>query len=254
VFPEEITERFKADFAHIGRLSSQLRDLDVYLLNEHRYRAMLPASLASDIEPLFELLRQKRAEALGDIINGLNSEKYLTTRRAWEMFLNEPSPGSSPNAGRPIIDLARERIYKAYRRIVKYGVGVLEDSEEIRLHTLRINCKQLRYLMEFFASLFPDKELLFLIEQLKQLQDHLGEFNDLRVQQEYLSSLAPALPEEARQAYRPILAMGSLIGAMEAEKHRVKKTLAQTFTSFIAPANQEFVKALFYLPKKEAAP
>ena len=132
MFPEEITQRFKADFAYIGQLSNRLRDLDVYLLNQNSYRAMLPVVLAGDIEPLFELLRQKRTEALQEVIHGLNSEWYVTTRQDWEMFLNEPfsDPNPALNAGRPIIDLAQERIYRCYRRIVKSGQGIPEDAEE----------------------------------------------------------------------------------------------------------------------------
>ena len=46
VFPTKTTERFKKDFAFVGKLSNELRDLDVYLLNEDTYKGMLPACLA----------------------------------------------------------------------------------------------------------------------------------------------------------------------------------------------------------------
>jgi CHAD domain-containing protein len=180
VFPQDITDQFTADFADLGQLSNELRDLDVYLLDEQRYRAMLPAFLRDDIEPLFELLRQKRVKALQAVIKGLNSEKYSQILEDWERFLNEPSSDSAtaPNAGRPVIDLARERIFKRYRRIVKSGKRILTNSEDEMLHALRIECKKLRYLLEFFASLFPAKETNQLIGQLKKLQTNLGDFND----------------------------------------------------------------------------
>ena len=121
---------------------------------------MLPGFLRDDIDPLFELLRQKRTTALQEVIKGLNSEKTGQILEEWETFLNEPSgdAATAPNAGRPIIDLASERIYKRYRRIVKSGKRCLTDSEDEMLHALRIECKKLRYLLEFFASLFPAKE------------------------------------------------------------------------------------------------
>lgn len=252
VFPEEPTQRFKTDFAYIGQFSNRLRDLDVYLLNEHSYRAMLPAPLDRDIEPLFELLRQKRSEAWQDVINGLNSERYVAIRQDWEMFLNEPPADAQTalNAGRPIIDLAQERIYKHYRRIVKFGQDISEDAEEKKLHALRIECKTLRYLIEFFASLFPAIEIALLTRQLKKLQDNLGEFNDLCVQQEYLLSLAAELPGEGPPARRTILAVGSLIGALDDKKQQVKGAFAQTFTDFVAPATQQLVKALFTCQRK----
>ena len=253
VFPEDVTERFKRDFATIGQLSNELRDLDVYLLDAPRYRAMLPEVLRDDIEPLFELLRQRRTEALQDVIAGLNSQEYGQILKDWEAFLGEPQadPATAPNAGRPIVDLARARIYKRYKRIIKSGKRILENSDDEMLHALRIECKKLRYLMEFFASLFPAKEINELIRQLKKLQNNLGDFNDLCVQQAYLLSLAAEFPDDGQQSRRTILAVGSLIGRLDVEKSRVKDSFAQTFTGFAAPANQKLFKALFATAKKE---
>ncbi|HXV98801.1 MAG TPA: CHAD domain-containing protein, partial [Anaerolineae bacterium] len=127
---------------------------------------------------------------------------------------------------------------------------IAEDSEEKMLHALRIECKKLRYLMEFFSSLFPAKEIALLIGQLKQLQNNLGEFNDLRVQQEHLSSIVTELSDEELQVRRTILAVGSLIGALDDKKLQVKEAFAQTFTDFMAPATQQLVKALCACQRK----
>ena len=58
VFPKETTSRFKKDFSFLGKLSNQLRDLDVYLLKKDAYKAMLPSILRDDIDPLFDYLTQ----------------------------------------------------------------------------------------------------------------------------------------------------------------------------------------------------
>ncbi|NHZ71716.1 MAG: CHAD domain-containing protein, partial [Aquificales bacterium] len=89
VFPEEETDRFKQDFKFIGKLSNQLRDLDVYLLAEEDYKAQLPDFLQSDIHPLFEYLQSKRTEALQTVITGLESAKYQHIIQDWELFLEE---------------------------------------------------------------------------------------------------------------------------------------------------------------------
>jgi len=49
VFPMRTTNRFKKDFAFVGELSNQLRDLDVYLLKEDTYKTMLPLVLQNDM-------------------------------------------------------------------------------------------------------------------------------------------------------------------------------------------------------------
>ena len=254
IFPEETTNRYKQDYATIGKLTNDLRDLDVYLLAEDSYKAMVPDVLRNDIDPLFAYLRQKRGKALETVVDGLNSKRYAAILRDWEIFLNEP-PIASPralNAAVPVIDLARDRIYKRYRRIVKAGKEILADTEDKKLHSLRIECKKLRYLMEFFASLFPAKDMARLIRQLKNLQDNLGNFNDLCVQEEYLMNIANELPLTDQQSRKTLLAVGSLVDTLHQERIRVKSEFAQTVTAFESPANRRLFKKLFAPHKKEA--
>jgi CHAD domain-containing protein len=165
----------------------------------------------------------------------------------WEAFLNKPqrdSAGAS-NAKLPVIDLARNRIHKKYRNVVQVGSQIIENSEDEMLHVLRIHCKKLRYLMEFFSSLFPRKKMNTLIEQLKKLQDNLGDFNDLRVQRDYLLDIIEELPMAQRQSNKMIAAIGSLVGALDKEKQTVKDAFAKTFIDFASPANQALFRELF---------
>jgi CHAD domain-containing protein len=140
VFPTRTTDRFKKDFAYVGKLSNDLRDLDVYLLNQEAYKAMLPSVLRNDIDPLFNYLRKKRTKTFQRVIRGLSSKKYVKILKDWEIFLNKPQPDSATasNAQLPIIDLARQRIYKKYRGVVKAGNKILANTEDEMLHVLRI--------------------------------------------------------------------------------------------------------------------
>jgi CHAD domain-containing protein len=231
----------------LGSLTNRLRDLDVYLLAESAYRARLPDSIRQDIGPLFDYLRTQREQALQDVIVGLDSAKCARILRDWEVFLNQPVPETpeAANAAIPIIDLARQRIYRRYRRVVKDGNYVLEHTQDELLHALRIECKKLRYLLEFFASLFPPKKVARLISQLKRLQDNLGEFNDLSVQQEYLLGIAEELPVSDRQTRRALVATGFLVESLARRQQVVKAGFAQAFTDFTSPANQRLYRELF---------
>jgi CHAD domain-containing protein len=247
IFPEKTTDRFKKDFAFVGKISNQLRDLDVYLLDGDTYKAMLPTVLRDDIDSLFDYLRGKRSKAFQEVINGLKSKRYVQILQDWEEFLNETPQESTTalNADLPIINIAQKRIYKIYRRIVKSGNQILENTEDEMLHALRIECKKLRYLMEFFSSLFPRKKINVLIEQLKKLQDNLGDFNDLCVQEEYLLNIAEELPITDRQSKKTLVAIGSLIGTLDREKKIVKDAFAKTFTGYASPANKRLFRELF---------
>ena len=253
VFPQNATSRFKKEFALVGKLSNQLRDLDVYLLKEDTYKAILPPVLRDDIDPLFDYLRKNRSKALQKVVRGLKSRKYAQIMQNWEAFLDEPQQAAAAsNADQPIITLARKRIYKQYRSIVKAGNLILEKTEDEKLHALRIECKKLRYLMEFFSSLFPRKKINLLIAQLKTLQDNLGDFNDLCVQQEYLLNIAGELPASHRKSKKALVAVGSLIGTLDRKKQIIKGAFAKTYTDFAAPPNKRLFQDLFASKTKEA--
>ncbi len=253
VFPIKITDRFKKDFALVGELSNELRDLDVYLLNEDKYKAMLPPILRNDIDPLFDHLRKKRSKALQKVIRGLKAKKYAKLLQDWEAFLNKPQRDSvtASNAKLPVIDLSRRRIYKKYRNVVKVGGQILGNTEDEMLHVLRIHCKKLRYLMEFFSGLFPRKKINVLIAQLKKLQDNLGDFNDLCIQEEYLLNIIKELPATQRQLKKTLVAIGSLVGTLGRERQMVKDAFAETFTDFSSSGNNELFQELFASKTRE---
>ncbi len=46
---------------------------------------------------------------------------------------------------------------------------------------MRRSLKKLRYLIEFFAPLFPSKDVKSFVKQLKTLQDVFGYVNDVRM-------------------------------------------------------------------------
>ena len=99
--------------------------------------------------------------------------------------------------------------------------------------------------MEFFSSLFPDKKINTLIKQLKKLQDNLGDFNDLRVQEEYLLNITGELPFTHPQFNKTLVAIGSLVGTLGKERKMVKDAFAKSFIDFASPVNKELFRELF---------
>ena len=89
VFPAEVTEYFKGEFRTLGQRTSDLRDLDVYLMSEDEFEARLPAAMHQDIVPLFEHLRLLREQALEEVREGLSSSEYAKVLGEWEAFLSK---------------------------------------------------------------------------------------------------------------------------------------------------------------------
>ena len=79
-------------------------------------------------------------------------------------------------------ELASHRITRVYRKMVKMGRAIDDDSPAEDLHELRKVGKELRYLLEFFSSLYPADVVKPFIKTLKGLQDQLGRFQDREVQ------------------------------------------------------------------------
>ncbi len=247
VFPQDVTDPFKDEFKMLGKATNQLRDLDVYLLNAEDYRAMLPDILKSDIDPLFVSLKQKRNAQFKKVFKLLNSSKFSTIIKDWEDFITNHTESSSPapNAAIPIYELACRRIYKRYKRVLKSVKNISENTADAHLHKLRIDYKKLRYLMEFFSSLFPDKKIQRLIKQIKRLQDNLGTYNDLTVQIAELQELAEEFAGQNNHHNRTFLAIGSLIGRLDQQKREEKARFYDLFAEFNSKKNQKIFEQLF---------
>lgn len=255
VLPPADINRFKQEFKVIGKVSNRLRDLDVYVLAEEDYKNQLPDFLRDEIEPLFLYLRRQRTVALQEVRAGLSSAEYRQIVADWETFLAEPLPQSQETAvprkaATPILDLARRRIYKRYQQVINAGQTILTQEQQGQMHSLRIECKKLRYLMEFFASLFPPKEMGLLIRQLKHLQNRLGDLNDLNVQQAYLLHVANKLPLRRKRNRRALVAIGWLVANLEQKKALAKVESAAAFSQFAAEGNARLFAQLFAPPKK----
>ncbi len=251
VFAADITEYYKGAFGMLGERTNRLRDIDVYLSSESAYRAMLPGAMSEHITPLFDYLRTQRWQALRELIGYLNSTQYAELMAQWEAFLRQPFPvdSSAPNAALPIDEVARRQIRKRYRQVIADGNKVQDHTEDEIVHALRIDCKKLRYLIEFFSSLFPKKEMDRLVGQLKVLQDELGVFNDLSVQQVYLMENAEHLaandaagPIEGKRA---LVAIGFLVARLADEQQDIKPGIVKRFAEFAAPPNRALFRQLF---------
>ncbi len=97
------------------------------------------------------------------------------------------------------------------------------------LHRLRIQCKKLRYLLEFMAGLVPDDPWPW--SHLKGLQDNLGEFNDLSVQRaDTCAALDPDPPQQGPAGRGA--ALGGLLAALAARHGQVRAEFAAAFAAF----------------------
>lgn len=104
-----------------------------------------------------------------------------TLAAAYTQFLLDFSARLYDLRDRPAADLARfarRRLQRLYRRLQALGAAARID-DPASLHALRIGLKRLRYAIEFFAPLYPQRPLRRTLRLLTELQDGLGALNDL---------------------------------------------------------------------------
>ena len=105
------------------------------------------------------------------------------------------------------IQLAREfaarRLHKLAQRFARSGaqLGALEAE---RLHALRILAKKLRYSAEFFSGMYEKQKAKSFLSALSEVQDVLGQINDIAVTHRLLDELAT---EDALSAYQEVIAL-----------------------------------------------
>jgi CHAD domain-containing protein len=243
VFPAKTIDGFKTDFRALGWKSNELRDLDIYLQRRERYTEMLPPALRPGLGLLFNMITRERKEALRVFTEELNSDSYRRLISSWEEFLHAPEENGDD--AEPVIVLAKSRIRKRYKKAVKLGKGIDESSSDRDLHTLRIECKKLRYYLEFFESLFPATEIKEVIAHLKRLQDNLGDYNDMHVQQERLKGYIPGMDPAADEGRDGIAAAGGLISELYLKQREIRSEFHERFGEFSGSEMKSLFDNLF---------
>ena len=243
VLPEDVVARNKAFFSWLGKVTGETRDLDVYLLNFDKYKKKLPPVIRQSINPLSNFLQLKKHKAQRELAKKLRSGKYLSMLAEWETYLASNTPSQVQDAGSqmPVKELADKRIWKTYKQAIKQGEAIDKDSPSESLHQLRKTCKKLRYLIEFFQRLYPEKQIDKLIKPLKRLQDVLGEYQDLAVQQERLKQFSEEM-QGINTPSKTFLAMGVLIQELEYRKVKVRDHFGVHFEAF----RKEDCRSLFH--------
>jgi CHAD domain-containing protein len=246
VLPDNIYGNAVDFFSWLGKITSPTRDLDVYLLNFAQYKNSLPLAMREDLNPLHGFLLKKQRQTQQELVKNLHSDKYHTMLSTWERYLASPVQmhPKANNAQLSIKQLADKRIRKIFKRVLSEGKAINDESPAEDLHELRKSCKKLRYLMEFFQSLYDKDRIKALIKALKGLQEVLGDFQDCAVQECSLKHFS----EEMRTLNTPtdtFLAIGSLIANIDTRKYEIRSHFAEKFAEFTEEDTVATFKLLF---------
>ncbi len=238
VLPEEAVAPFAADFRWLGELTGPCRDLDVWLLDLSAGRDDPAVGEATALSPFESEVRAARDRAHAEIVLALTSTRCRRLLESWESFLSKQSATAEPpqDADTPVKVFADGRITRTYQRVLRRGRDLRSDSPPDALHRLRIAAKKLRYLLEFFRSLYPAERVDPRITELKGLQDVLGELNDRQIQRANLAVFTRKLDGTVDAG--TLAAMKDLGSDLDHRQRELRRTFRDHFDPIVSAAAQ----------------
>jgi CHAD domain-containing protein len=248
VYRSDRTEALRIRFAGLMQATGPLRDLDVALLDRASAYARLPPSLYPGLDALFAILGQERLAAHRTLAALLQTAAYHEEVKSLTNLFHKPrhlSPGKLADI--PAQVLAQRLIRARHQKICDLAAKITPETPDTDLHLLRLHLKKLRYLMEFFAHIFPLLPFKTLRKAIKSLQDLLGQFNDGSVQQvsldEFLSR-HPAAPVAMAQSVGALMAVlygrhgGARAAALTALQAFTGPEMCATFHSMVSATKE----------------
>lgn len=241
LLPTSQVDAFAAEFGWLGSLTSPVRDLDVLLLLLAG-NADIDLAGVVDLEPLVRQLTTKRNRAQRELRAGLDSPRFAELASSWHKTLEQAAtPGTATSE--PTAACASELAVAAYHRIVADAETVDEATPPNQLHHLRKQCKQMRYLLDGFASAFEPAALSRTLKSLKALQDNLGDIQDAEVQRAVLADSAAVLAR-LQAPVELLLSIGALRERIAARDAAARVDLADRLEAFRSKRSMATIESL----------
>ncbi len=244
VVPTDVSTAAAEGFAWLAGATGPSRDLDVYLLEWEHYTGPLGPEAVSALAPVRDLLEQRCRDAHLELEQTLQSDRAVELITEWRAWLTEPLDRADlpRRAERPLGKVVAKRIDRAHSALVEAGRMIDPDTPAEQVHELRKDAKKLRYLIECFGSLLPDKPRKRYVKHLKALQENLGEHQDAEVHIALLRSLTPEL-ETAGAGADTMVAIGQLTERLNQTRIASRAEFAERFADYDSHRTQQALDA-----------
>jgi len=218
------TRRLRRRLESLSDRLGTVRDLDVLIGNVESYHAGLDPDQRPGLDPLLDLWRRQRSDALGLLVEELDSNGYERFVKEMEDFLESGTNGASlpePMAPHRVKDCAPSLVWNSYEAVRAYEL-VLPWADTETLHQLRITAKWLRYTLEFFGETMG-REAPRLLARVVALQDFLGVLHDADVAAKLARDVLVARAGELTKLETEMI--GAYLHSREREIARLRRSL-----------------------------
>jgi triphosphatase len=241
MLPDPQSDALKAELKWIMGELGPARELDIFLK-----RVVKPVAdrKGPGIAVLSRELRKRRADAFARAQAAVESARFralVFDTAAWIEagdWTRNPNDLAGMLRDRAITPAAADELRRRWKSILKRG-NRLAALDPQRQHKLRIQAKKLRYAAEFFAGAFPRKKSArrreAFVAALEQLQDALGDLNDIAVHEEMSKRLLEGAAADGKRRggrAKKAFAAGRLSGREEARIAAVLKDAECAYAAF----------------------
>lgn len=243
ILPKPQAKHLKRELTWLNRITGPQRDFDVLSDQLDDYLAQIPKLKASISVLLHERLETQRARCHRQLQTALRSERYRKFRREWSRLVTHASSDTKTPIA-PLAHLVRQALARRYRRVMKSSWGKPRLHDLDALHSLRKECKKLRYGLEALQTLLPRSLVKTALIELKALQTLMGDSWDLEVQRGLLRKLRAlsAVEADVRDGFTTLLTTLDKLLAKQQDRI-LGQTLVQ-LRRFRHKRNQDIYKKL----------
>jgi CHAD domain-containing protein len=194
--PEAFVATYDAQWRALALILGDARNWDVFLSE------MLP-ELASSFPERSEIgalsryatrQRESRRKRVRAALKNVAYSRLLLEFTAAVLKLAESAASAVP-----LKVFAVHCLNKRAKKVIQQASATAKDAAS--RHRCRVALKRLRYALEFFDSLLPQKHLESYHQAVTQLQDLLGQMNDLDVAVQLIEEALPAQPADEIHAW-----------------------------------------------------
>jgi inorganic triphosphatase YgiF len=240
------TEAMKSELKWLTGELGPARELDVFVKGAVTKDSDASGPGLGVIAEHFRKRRRQALEGAAEAVASLRFRQLILDAAEWiaigEWSRNNDELRRSIRE-RPLADAAAEELSRRQKKIRKQGRHLAELDPQ-RFHKLRIRAKKLRYAAEFFAGAFPSKKAARrrdkFVAKLRDMQDALGDINDIRVHEglakQTIASHAGARRRGDRRA-KGAFAAGRLSGREGARFASVMKEAERAYAAFAQTAS-----------------
>ncbi len=197
------------NIAALGVELGRAREWDVFVT-----QTLKPLRHQLEIEPVVrdsERERSRQHDRVRQVLQAQDLQRLLLRFGVWMLgsYWREGCWNDAPAAQMPgLRQFAAVTLHKRSKQVRKQcallspRADTAMRPEPEQLHRLRIACKKLRYCLELFATLYEGKKVKRYLDGLTQMQDTLGQLNDIAVARRLLEQLGSGTHYDASMLIR----------------------------------------------------